>query len=284
MTDPIVHRPTGGPDVTRRNKRSIIYIGNLLDDDLPADDVTPGSVRLMTAEGDSAPHIELLSNDLIWNDTGLRVASSSLEVGRDMTISSAGSFLETFSVSAPLGHQRAFLPHNEFDESGTQGGHMPILSELQAVTLFDSPISEIISTLIGQVINLTEALLLDTGNLLSGSVAATQDVILSFYVGLDNNGPLFFRKTFPASNFPASSAIVLDFNDDFGLNNGVDYFMEFTSTANLSLQTDATGNIILSFFAHLMDEQDIITDNFILSNDLSLIFDNDLNLVVGTPF
>ena len=103
-------------------------------------------------------------------------------------------------------------------------------------------------------------------------------------MGLDNDGELFFREFFPASIFPASSAIVLDFKDDFGLDNGVDYFMEFTSTANLSLQTDGSGNIISSFSAHLMDEQDIITDNFILSNDLSLIFDNDLNLVVGTPF
>jgi len=89
---------------------------------------------------------------------------------------------------------------------------------------------------------------------------------------------------FTSSDFPASSTINLDFADDFGMEAGVDIFAEFVSEANFSLQTDVSDNIITSFLAHEMDEQDIITDNFVLTNDLSLIFDNNLNLVVGVPF
>jgi len=186
-----IQRPSGGPDVTRQNPRATIYIGNIIDDDLPANETTDGSVRLRAIEGedDNVPFFELRT-DGVWNDVGVRISSDSLEIGRDMNVSSAGGFLETFSIASPVGHQRAVIPHNEFNESGTQGGHMPILDALDTFVIFSTPVSEIVGAIISQQYNLSDSLLLDEAIFLSGTVAATQEIVLSLYVGTDNTGPV----------------------------------------------------------------------------------------------
>ena len=78
-----IQSPTGGPDVTRANKRSILYVTTdptaVIGDETNID----GSIRFVFTPGDTEAHIEAKA-DGVWNDTSLRVAASSLMLGRDL--------------------------------------------------------------------------------------------------------------------------------------------------------------------------------------------------------
>lgn len=264
--------------VTKQNSTGILYI--------KGDAVTDKSQRFIIDPEDNIAEIQLRTGGAggVWDNTSFRISSDSLMIGRDMTLSSAGSFLEIFSISSPVGHQRSLIPHSEFNEAGSQGNHVPLVDILKNFSLFTTPTSQIISTAIGQVINIQQALLLDRGFFLTGTIPAADPVRLSFYLGTDNNSSPFFIMNYVAADFPANTLVDLDFNDDFGIENDEDIFLEFTSDSNFSLQVDASANIIMSFDAHEMKEADIIIDNWTLANDLSLTFSNELELTVGNNF
>ena len=277
-----IQNPSGGPDVTRQNSRNIIYIGNI-DASLPGNETTDGSVRFHIHDGDEEARIELRTGGE-WNDTSLKVDLSSLKLGDDLTLSGAGGFLETLTKSAPNGHMRALIPHVEFDESGTIFGHMPILDGLETVVLFDNPVSEIISNVIGQVLDTSKSFLLDQGFWLAGSVSASKTVVLTMFVGSDNTGPIFFQRNYSPSIFVANQPVTINFKDDFGIDGDQTYFMEFESSTLFSLQTDVSDNIIMSFLAHELAEQDLVSSGLILAEDLSLTFTNQAELVYGNQF
>ncbi|MEE9367033.1 MAG: hypothetical protein V3W44_10125 [Dehalococcoidales bacterium] len=247
------------------------------------DNDTDGSIRIAFLAGEDVAHIESRA-DGVWNDDGLRVASSSLDIGRDMTVSAIAGFLETNNPSAVVGHVKGLIPHVLFDDAGTGLLRTPILDAEEIFTVFDTTVGEIIGTTIGINIGATPGRAIEESIHQTGSVAATSKVTVSFYVGSDNTGFLFNRKVLPASAFPADSEIEIPYDNDLGFEANSPVFMEFTSANNLSLKTDASGNPLTKHEAHALDELGVITENTIYDEDLGHVLDESLNPVYGAQF
>lgn len=263
-------------DVTRNNPIGIIYVnGNSTDN---------GSNRFFFDIGNAIVSMQT-NTDGSWNLGSMEFFSSSLFLGSDMQLSAAAGFLETLSKSAPTGDQRAFIPHTEIDEFGSKGSHAPQINALHPVDFFGLAFGETTNTIIGQIINSSSAMIIDMGTWQVGSIAPVDEVNLNFYTGTSAiPGNLFFKFNYPANLFTANQPITIDFKDDFGFDEGGNFFMEFKSDTAFSLRTDGFGNVVTNFDVHDLKEIEILTDDLVLTNDLDLVFDNDLNpMQIGTP-
>ena len=242
-----------------------------------------GSIRLKFTEGDIDAHIALRTNG-VWNDTGLRISSSSLRLGRDMTLSAIAGFMETRNPSAVAGHQRAFISHIEFDETRTLEVHAPILDKSTTHVVYSGAVSEIIGQTIGIQLGISPGRVVDESIHEVGSVGATEPVTVSFYVGTDNTGVLFNRRVLPASDLVANTTLTIDYGEDLGFEINVAKFQEFTSGANFSLKTDAGGNPLTSHTGHELREIGLISDNVMLDENLNYMYDLELNPVFAVQF
>jgi len=281
--------PGGGPDVTRANKRSIIYLTTdptaNNETDTTSNAAIDGSIRFVFTPNDAAVHIEKKTSG-VWNDTDLRIASASLGLGRDLKIGAAGGFIETLNISEIDDHLRALIPHIQFDNAGTTGAaHMPVLDAREDFVIFAGPATgETTATTIGQIFSASPTRLLHSTTHTTGATAATAQITVSYYKGNDNTGPVLNRFKLAASVMPASTAFTIVYEDDFGFENAENIFFEFTSTQPISLTTNAAGQVITTQNGHSLDELDIVLDELVLTNDLSLTFDNDLGFIVNNRF
>lgn len=277
--------PTGGPDVTRRNKRSILYITTDDTAAIGADTDPDGSIRIVFTPGDLSAHIEAKANG-VYNDTGFRFSSSSVNIGRDLQASAVGGFLETLNLSEIDDHLKALIPHIQFDVNGTLGAaHTPILDVRKDFFVFPGPATgEINSTVIGQVFIATPTRVLHSATHLVGSLSSTAPVEVSYYKGTTNTGPLLNRLNLSPSSMVANTPLVIVYDSDFGFENATNIFFEFKSNGNMTLETNSGGNVITTQNGHELEELDNILDEFVLANDLRITFDNNLNVVVHNRF
>ena len=272
-------------DVTKVNPTSKLYITTDSTALIGAENDPNGSIRIVFTPGDPSAHIELKANG-VYNDTGFRFSSSSISIGRDLQISAVGGFIESLNLSEIDDHLKALIPHIQFDVNGTLGAaHMPVLDVRQDFVIFPGPTTgEIVSTSIGQVFTASPTRVLHSATHEVGSVSASASIEVSYYKGTDNTGPLLNRLNLPASAMVANTPLVIVYDSDFGFENATDIFFEFISSASISLDTNVGGNVITTQNGHELDELDIILDELVLANDLSLTFDNGLNFVVHNRF
>ena len=264
------------PDITAANPTDVIYI--------KGDEFTDGSIRFLYSDPDEFAHIESRNNG-VWNDTGLRFSPNSIEVGRDMFLSSAAGFLGTFNPSAAHGHGRSLIPHIQFDnDGGTEKAHLPFLDKPRDFVIYENPVGEIVGTTIGQVFNVAPSRIMKTSTHQVGSVGASAQVTHSFYTGTDNTGLLFSRFNIPAGDLVATSPLVIDYKSAFGFDSAANIFMELTSASNFSLQTDVGGNLVTTHFAYEIKEIDSLADELVLSNDLGICFSNAGQFVIRDQF
>ncbi len=276
MSAPQTTRPTG-PDVTHGNSQGIIYLGNI-NGGLSAEDIN-GSVRfLIPVPNNGFAEIQLRENGE-WNTTGLDVDENSINLGKDMSLGAAAGFLETNSKSNPTDHNRALIPHTEFNESGTEGTHSPELNDIHPIVFFGNPVSEITSTVLGQVIVSQTALLIDKLKLEVGSIGATETVTLRIYTGTDNSGILFYERHYSPSIFIANQQTILEFMDSFGFDDGGSFYQEITSPVAFSLQTDVSGNIVTEYDAHDLTEISVVTSNRVFNEILGEVLNENLEPV-----
>lgn len=250
------------------------------------DEFTDGSVRLIFNASDTTIANIESRVDGVWNDTGFRFASSSVSLGRDLQIGAVGGFVESLNFSEVVLHLKALIPHIRFNDLGTtQAAHMPILDVREDFVVFAGPATgEVIGTTIGQIFSAIPTRVLFTATHLVGSVSATEDIQVSYYKGIDNTGPLINRFNLAPSKMPASSTLVITYDNDFGFQNAENIFLEFVSAANISLETNVGGDVIYTQNGHTLAELDIIMDELLLTNDLSMVFDNNLGFVVHNRF
>jgi len=245
-----------------------------------------GSIRLRFETGEENANMESRASG-VWNDTGLRLSSSTLQLGRDMNLSALAGFLETINPSAVVGHQRSLIPHIQFDDAtGTTKNqlHIPIANIEETFVLFSNATSEITDTTIGQIISDSPGRILSTSIHEVGTTAASAEVTVSWFVGTDNTGILVNKRILPASDLIANTTLTIDYDEDFGIDDGVSYFMEFTSTANFSLKTDSGGNILITHTGHALEELIGVTENLIYNNVLGHVLNNSLDPVYVNQF
>lgn len=263
------------PDLTVSNSDGVLYVkGN---------ETTDGSIRLRLDEGATICNMESRANG-VWNDTGLRISSSTLSIGRDMNLSAIAGYLQTENPSASAGHIRSLIPHIVFPETGTAGAHAPIVNALETFTVFSMAVSEIVGTVIGIQLGVLSSRVLDQSIHEVGTVGATAEVTVSLYTGTDNTGFEFNRKVLPPSDLVSNMTLTIDYGEDLGFEPGIQTFMEFTSLASFSLKTDAGGNPLTSHVGHAISELDLILDELTLSREAEITFDREANFVIGRRF
>ncbi len=278
-----IQRPPG-VNVGVNNPGKSVYIGNI-NAGSSANDTTDGSIRLQFDVGDSEAHVALRA-DGVWNDTGFRFASSSVALGRDLKMGAVGGYVETLNLSEIDQHIRALLPHMQFSGLGSiMPAHMPVLDVRQDFVVFAGPATgETIATTIGQVFAVVPSRILHSTTHTTGTVAATAPIQISYYKGTDNTGSLISRFNIPTATMPAGTTFTTVFDDDFGFENAQSIFVEFFSVNNISLVTNASGEVITTQNGHVQAELDIVLQELILDNDLSLCFDNNLDLAIHNRF
>lgn len=281
-----------GSDISIANPRSIAYITTdpTATDEADDDSAPIGSIRFVFKPGDADAHIEKKQAPRVWNDTGLRISSSSLAIGLDMTMSAIAGWLETRNPSAVTGHQRSFLPHTEFDDEQTLFTHAVKLKKPEPFVIFSTAVSEVQGTLAGGIytiginLGLTPSRTVETSVHEVGTLGASSKVTVKFFRGTDNTGFKFNEKNLPASDLLANQTLTIDYDEDLGFESGQNVFQEFTSTANFSLKIDSGGNPLTTHNGHETGELTVFTENFMLDEDLGLMFDLDLGPMFSIQF
>lgn len=245
---------------------------------------TDGSIRICSTVGDPISHIELRENG-VFNDTSFRFsASGSVQIGRDLDLAATAGFLETGNPSQTIGHIRSLIPHIQFEDAGTEHPHTPILDAEEIFDVFTGAVSEIVATVIGIDLGVSPGRVLEESIHEVGSVSSTQPVQVSFYLGTDNTGFLIDRRTLPANAMVTNTTLEIIYDNDLGFQAGQQVFMEFLSTANISLKTDSGGNALTKHEAHELDVLQLVTENLIWNNSLDHVLDNSLNPVYANQF
>lgn len=283
----VVQHPAGGPDVTRRNRRGFIYF--------KGDEFTDGSVRgaVHPEASDHAESDELHfeeRQDGVWNLTSIEISGESLHIDKDMKLEAAADFLKTVNPSGIAPHGTALIPHTPFittdPGSGTRFAHTPVAGPLIVEDFVTDPVSQVISTTIGQIYNINIPQIISTLTFKTGTLAASNPIIFTIFKGSDNTGVAITSKHLPTSLFPANSDVVIDLGSSIGFSDlHPTIFIEFRSpNNNFSLETDSVGAVVMSALAQELQVRDVVYDDLAIGADLSLIFANDLSLVYRNQF
>lgn len=276
-----IQRPSG-VNVGVNNPGKTVYIGNI-NADTPANENTDGTIRLIFTVGDSSAHIELRANG-VFNDTGFRYAASSVSIGRDTILSGSAGFIETNNPSGIVGHTRSIIPHTRFDDSGTAQPQTAILKATEIFDVFTGAVSEIESTTIGINLGVSPGRFLEVSIHEVGSVGSSEPVTVTIYIGTDNTGFIKDRRELPADGMVANTTLEIDYDNDLGFRAGEANFMEFVSTANISLKTDSGGNPLTKHEAHQLAVVNLIAENLMIDVNFDLMFDLSFNPIYAIQF
>ncbi len=253
---------TTGVDVTVNNVTGCLHVFTP-NTNVPTED---GTIRICSEPDDPVTHIELQENG-VFNDTSFRFAPSSIQIGRDLDISAAAGFIETGNPSGTVGHIRSLIPHIQFEDSGTEHPHTPILDAEEVFDVYTVSAGEIVAQTIGINLGVSPGRVLEESIHEVGSVGSTQPIVVTFHLGTDNTGFVIDRRTLPADTMVANTTLEIDYNNDLGFLAGQQIFMQFQSTANISLKIDALGNPLTKQEAHELDTLELMTNNIMRNTD-----------------
>lgn len=284
MNDVTISYPGGGVDVTRRNKRAILYLLSITPGpEIEADNDPDGSIRWVKAPEDNVSHLEAKFEN-VYNPTGLRIDAGTLEIGRDLFMGAAASFVRTTNPSVIDGHSETMLLHIPFDDTGTAFPHTPITNALSTDIIFGGADNEVSGTVLGQTFESKISRMIKTIFHEVGTVGATDPVQYSIYTGTDNTGFLIFRFLQPTDKVEAETTFQVELSFELGLRENTDYFIEFVSNDSFSLKTDDMGDILTTIVEEELSDLDLITENLMLDEELGIMFDESLNPMYSVRF
>jgi len=278
----VIIQPSGGPDVTRRNGQQILYV--------KGDDVTDGSIRIIFDDNDDISSIQRRTgtkgqpDDRDWGETGFLFSSSSISLGRDMIVSATSGFIETTNPSQIVGHQKALIPHIQFNDLGTTEPHTPVAGPQQTVPIISNPVGQVVGTTISQVYNLIPSSILNAFILLAGTLSASSMVTVKIFIGTDNTGFLADKRNLAPNELIAGQPVVVNYANDFGFEAANAIFLELTSATSFSLQVDAIGELITTLIGHELRELELLGLNQVIKNDAGQVIKNDSDFVIFDYF
>jgi len=284
-----VQRPGGGPDVTRANKRSILYLTTAptIDSEIDkfSDIAEEDSVRIVPSKERHEVTFEI-KREGIFQPAGIDLSAQSLSLGLDLNILAQGSQLNIESVEA--GTEDLSIGAR-FDDTGSDVAKVPILGQRINRLVIQSDTSEDKSffTDSDSFVGVTNAFRY-TFYFKTGSLAATANVTLEISKGITAGGEIFFRKEMPASDWPANTEVVVELEGGLNITSG----NSFTSTLSSPNEFSLLGNFTSSagrFVA--LDVQPFVfetlistpsgTDRFLTALDSEFIADNSGNMVLS---
>lgn len=268
------------PDVTKNNSFDVIYVkGN---------EVTDDSKRLRYESAGDVIQIEGRFAGA-WQKTRLSVAPSSLLLGPDLGLSTAGAHFVTERAD---GSNKTLYPHmpiNNDNLSGTSGNLInPILGEkLIRIPFVPDDRGEFIGTYF------QEAPILSPGDTLVtkayykvGSVAATKPIRIRVWEGPDQSGPLVWDFNYSAGVWgPANTEIEIITGGWLEFQADTLYNILYTSDEPFSVITNIEVDSAWSYLdVYPIDHIDVLQDNMSISREASLTLDREANFVVGRYF
>lgn len=256
------------PDLTVNNPGEIVY--------LKGNEFTDGSIRLIIDV--DIPEIQERKLG-IWVAGELRLDASTLFLGRDVSIKGIGSHLQINSVE---GNTKSLLLETRFNDGGTELPHTHVIGPLQVRVVFSSNIvGEIVTNLFELPVTSFLTAFRFRYYFKTGSVAATQQVTMTLTKGSTPGGSLVFTKTMPASQWPASTEVVVELDGALSLSEGAPLLLTIQSGANFSLIGDlANGGNFFAMDFQTFSLEDVIaiptgTDRFLVDNSAEFMADND---------
>lgn len=263
-----------GSDVTVANAAEYIYLRGNAD--------TDGSLRLLPTTNVANQFKFQLRTDGTWNDTGIQVQGETVHLGRNLSLASAGEWLETNSQAGDT--DRNLVPHINFNDDGTQTPHVPLLSpkvtRLEVQPDDSSEVSGLIleSLQASPVSNLVDRLYLKVG-----SIGATESVLMTFRYGGDA-GPIFWEHLFPASLMATPGA---EIHVEGGLNPGFAgglVHIRLSSVAPISLKSNLAGDFWTALDFWLVRTDDLIQENLVIADDAGIVLTEDASFLMTNAF
>lgn len=267
---------------------SNIYPGNCIY--ITGDNETEGSIRLIPdlVDGTEAEFQRLSGG--VWNDTGIVIAASTVYLGRELQISAGGEYILTKDGETEI---KSLVPHVRFDETDGTAEFVvvPKVGTLQSdVILQPDDTGEITASTIQFPVASTDLLLANALILRTGATAASDTVTLNLYRNGIGDG-LFYKRNYPASEFPADSDVTLVTDGLVEIFASATFYVEFVSDEDLSLKSEATGTVPYFGANYYELEEDKITpdeqggDNYMLTFDNAgyPVIDNAGLPVLGNP-
>lgn len=270
--------PIGGPDVTRRNKRDVLYIQG---DGLVT---TPAAQRVRKPVGTDPVVVEAGVNGL-FNPTTWKFGSGSVQIGESFKISGAGGNVRTRDDAEPDANQFSFLPGIIFNSNGSGFLRVPFLDKMIDADIFPGPTtSQLTASTIGIVIPVGTRRLLETIKFDGGSIAAISPVTIKIFVGTDNTGPKVYEMNLAASLFAADLPIVIPITSTVVLEANTQTFIELTSPDVFSVDLNTLGQVITNFEFHNSRLEEVVTHNRMVNDELQEIVNADLEPVYASQF
>lgn len=275
-----VSRPSG-VNVGVNNQGEIVYVrGN---------ETTDGSIRIIyNAEGDITQIQRRVEG--AWDLTQFQVGTSSLFLGPDLKMSTAGNHFQTSRSDDSIPR---LYPDLKYDHDLGTYNEFPVAPHLSKLIL-DFPVNTDDSgEFIGTVFNSPESEFAVPVNALTirakvkiGSVAATKPVRYQIWEGSPETGVLLWDVNYPASAFGPAFGL---FNEEaigfVEVRSGTFLSARYSSEATFSLLTNAEVTIEAQVAdLYLLEEVQLIEDRQTLSREAGLTLDREGNWVVGRVF
>lgn len=273
-----IQQPIGGPDVTRRNKRDVLYVegDGLL--------TTAKAQRIRKPSGTSPVRVEA-GVDGLFNPTTWQFGPGSVLIGESFRISGAGGNIRTRDDAEPDANQFSFVPGIIFNPNGTAFLTVPFLDKMEIVDIFPGPTtSQITATTIGLVVPAGKRRLLESIIFEAGNIGASAPVAFMIYVGTDNSGQKVYEMNHAASDFVADTTVTISIASTVVLEADTQYFIEMVSAIAFSLDLNTLGQVITKFDLHNSRLEEVVTHNRMVNAELQEIVNADLEPVYASQF
>ena len=267
--------PSGGPDLSFRNPRDRVFVQSNEDGDSNTKEGFRFIIKLVNGKNTVTVQARRLNG--AYNDSAIATGANSVNIGPALTASATGRFIRTTDSAEPNDKPSSLIPETPFNDFGSAFHEVPVVDVKRTSSVFPGPpVSEIINTTISQLIAPTTDEVVESATHQTGSLAATADVQYSIYAGPTNSAPLIFEFNFPATTFPANQTVLIDFGLSVRFHKNLTHLLELTSVNSLSLETDASNNILTDFQLHDFKTLTGVTDNFIVSKQLDVMLNKNL--------
>jgi len=272
-----IQQPIGGPDVTRRNKRDVLYIQG---DGLAS---TPNAERILKEPG--KPVTPQTGINGRFNKTSWKWANGSVIIGESFRIGGAGGNIRTRDDAEPDANRFSFLPAIDFNPDGSAFLQVPFLDKMINADIFPGPTTAQLTALtIGLVVPAGTRRLLETITFEAGSIAATSPVLFSIFVGTDNTGQLIDEQNLDQALFAADLPIVIPITSTVVLEANTQYFIEMVSSVVFSVDLNTLGQVITNFEFHNSRLEGVVTENRMVNKNLLPMVNKNLKPIYSKQF
>lgn len=279
--------PAYGVDVTVGNPRTTSYLGNITPG-LVANETTDGSIRFIV-DAITTGHGEIqLRTSGVWNTTGLTLSGASLLLGRELTQSAFGEFIETYDAGDDT---RQLHPHIHYSDAGTlETGYFPNLGaeydnvvqpiDTDQIVFSDKIVSYLITNQSAQI----------SATFKAGATPPTGNVVIEAYRDKPVADSLYYYESIPQSTFdvPDGTEITITYTSKLQANDGETVVLRLLTDdgSDMSLRGDsASGDWYLANRQQDMVEDPIMTfamlDRISVDNNSEVTIDNSGNIVYG---